>query len=139
MSRFARIAIIAALWLALLGGLAFWFGGREVVQLSIVPGPASSEAYELANAIAAVVGNSRDLKLKLDVYETQGSGENIRLVDSGQVDLAIIQADAEITQDVRAIATLFADAYQLVVTIDSGIATVGDLAGHRVAIPRARN
>jgi TRAP transporter TAXI family solute receptor len=135
MSRYARIGIIAALWLALLGGLTFWFGGREVIQLSIVPGPASSEAYELANAIAAVVGNSRDLHLKLDVYETQGSGENIRLLDSGRVDLAIIQADAEITQDVRAIATLFSDAYQLVVTIDSGIATVGDLAGHRVAIP----
>jgi TRAP transporter TAXI family solute receptor len=136
MSRFTRIGIIAGLWLALLGGLAFWFGGREVVQLSIVPGPANSEAYELASAIAQVVGDS-DLKLKLDVYETQGSGENIRLVDSGQVDLAIVQADAEITQDVRAIATLFSDAYQLVVTTDSGIASVADLAGRRVAIPPA--
>ncbi|MGI9291546.1 MAG: TAXI family TRAP transporter solute-binding subunit [Gammaproteobacteria bacterium] len=134
MSRYARIGLIAGLWLALLGGLTFWFGGREVVQLSIVPGPSNGEAYELAIAISRVTDAS-DLNLDIEVYETQGSGENIRLVDTGQVDLAIIQSDAEVTQDVRAIAPLFSDAYQLVATKESGIRSVADLSGHRIAIP----
>lgn len=134
MSGPIRFFAIACLWLAVLGGLALWFSGREFTRLTIAAGPTSGESFELANAIARVVEESYP-RIRVDVYETQGSSENIRLVDSGRVDLAAIQADANITQDVRVIATLFSDAYQLVVTTESGIGSVVDLVGKRVAIP----
>lgn len=136
MSGILRLVVIACLWLALLGGIAFWFGGRDVTRLTIAAGPASSESFELATAIARVIENN-DPKIQVEVYETQGSGENIKLVDSGRVDLAAIQADTNIVEDVRVIATLFSDAYQLVVTTESEIDSVHELVGHRVAIPPA--
>jgi TRAP transporter TAXI family solute receptor len=136
MSGALRLVAIACLWLALLGGIAFWFGGRDVTRLTIAAGPASGESFELATAIARVVENNNP-HIRVEVYETQGSGENIRLVDTGRVDLAAIQADTNITEDVRVVATLFADAYQLVVTTDSEIDSVHSLVGHRVAIPPA--
>jgi TRAP transporter TAXI family solute receptor len=136
MSRFIRIFLIALLWVALLGGIAFWFGGRSVERLTIAAGPASGESFEVAVAIARVVEATYP-GVQVDVYETQGSGENVRLVDSGQVDLAAVQSDSPITQDVRAVATLYGDAYQLVVTHDSGIQSFAELAGKRIAIPSA--
>jgi TRAP transporter TAXI family solute receptor len=136
MSRFARISVIALLWTAVLGGIAFWFGGRSATQLTIAAGPASGESFEVATAIARVVEITYP-GVRVDVYETQGSGENVRLVDSGQVDLAAVQSDSRITQDVRAVATLYGDAYQLVVTNDSGIESFAELAGKRIAIPSA--
>ena len=136
MSGTARIAVIALLWLALFGAIAFWFGGRDVTRLTIAAGPANGESFEMATAIARVIEATYP-RVQVDVYETQGSGENIRLVASGQVDLGAVQADASISQDVRVVATLFADAYQLVVTKDSKIASVADLAGRRIAIPPA--
>jgi TRAP transporter TAXI family solute receptor len=131
-----RIILIALLWLALLAAIAFWFNGRDVTRLTIAAGPASGDSFELAEAIARVVEESYP-RVKVDVYETQGSGENIRLVDADRVDLGVIQADSSITVDVRAVATLYSDAFQLVVTTESGIQSVADLAGRRVAIPPA--
>lgn len=136
MSGITRTAIIAVLWLALLGGIAFWFGGRDVTRLTIAAGPASGESFEVAMAIARVIETTYP-RVQVDVYETQGSGENTRLVEAGRVDLAAIQSDTEIKQDVRVVATLFADAYQLVVTKDSAIDSFADLAGSRIAIPPA--
>jgi TRAP transporter TAXI family solute receptor len=136
MSGAVRIIIIAVLWLSLLGGILFWFGGRDVTRLTIAAGPATGESFEIATAIAQVIEASSP-DIRVEVFETQGSGENIRLTDSGQVDLAAIQADATITQDVRVVATLFSDAYQLVVSNQSGITSVDGLAGRRIAIPPA--
>ena len=87
MSGIVRLVVIACLWLALLGGIAFWFGGRDVTRLTIAAGPATGESFEIATAIAQVIEAS-DPDIRVEVFETQGSGENIRLVDSGQVDLA---------------------------------------------------
>lgn len=136
MSGILRLAAIALIWIAVLFGMVLWFRGQDVTRLTIAAGPASGESFEVATAIAAVIETAYP-DIAVDVYETQGSGENIRLVNSGHVDLAAIQSDAQVTSDVRVIATLFADAYQLVATTDSGIASVHDLEGRRVAIPPA--
>lgn len=133
-SRLVRLVLLGFLWVTLLGGLVFWFGARDRTVLTVAAGPASGESFELVTAIARAL-EANNPKLDIDVYETQGSGENLRLVESGQVDLAAIQADYAATGNERAIATLFADAYQLVVTTQSGIDSIADLVGQRVAIP----
>jgi TRAP-type uncharacterized transport system substrate-binding protein len=125
MSRLLRIGLLVLLWLLLLGGVFTWFGGRDVTRITIAAGPATGESFELASAIARVLEASGK-RIEVDVYETQGSSENLRLVESGQVDLAAIQADASMNRNERAIAGLFSDAYQLVVTIESGIDSIDD-------------
>jgi TRAP transporter TAXI family solute receptor len=134
MSGVIRLLAIAFLWILVLSGIFLSFRGHEVTHLTIAAGPVSGEAFELATAIADVLETTHP-DVQVDVYETQGSGENIRLVDSGHVDLAAVQSDAEVTPDVRVVATLYSDAYQLVATTESGIESVHDLEGHRIAIP----
>jgi TRAP transporter TAXI family solute receptor len=129
-----KLILIAGIWLLILGAVWFWYSGRDVQYLSIGAGPRDSESFELATAVANVF-QAMQKNTQIDVYETQGSAENVRLLAAGQIDLATIQADTPITSGVQALATLYYDAYQLIVREDSGIHDVADLAGHRIAIP----
>jgi len=74
-------------------------------------------------------------EMKVEVYETGGSGDSVRLLEEGRVDLGTIQADTEVSDRVQGVAILFADAFQLIVDEDSSLAAFSDLAGRRVAIP----
>ncbi len=70
----------------------------------------------------------------LDVFETNGSSQNVRLLEAGQVDLATMQADIRADDTVNAVASLYFDAYQLIVKESSDIQGFEDLEGYRVAI-----
>jgi len=79
---------------------------------------------------------------------TQGSLENLRLINNGQIDSGFAQADlagwayagSNIFPDagpmlkLRAIASLFPESLHLVVLADSPIHSVADLAGKKVAL-----
>jgi TRAP transporter TAXI family solute receptor len=129
-----KLIVVAGAWLLVLGATVLWLSGRDTRYLSIGAGPRTSESFELSTAIAEVlqetVGN-----IRVEVFETQGSAENAALLESGQIDLATVQADTPISKGVRALVTLYHDADQLIARQDSGIHNVADLAGHRVAIP----
>ena len=118
-----RLTILGLLWLALLAGITYWYSGQARTRLTIAAGPATGESFELAQAIADVVESSYP-HIQVDVYETQGTAEDLRLIESGRVDLAAIQADSDISRDVRVVANLFSDVYQLIVTDASGITGV---------------
>jgi TRAP transporter TAXI family solute receptor len=79
---------------------------------------------------------------------TQGSVENVRLVNAGQIESGFVQADLAATayagsgafaddgpmRRLRAIASLFPEALQIVVRVDSPIRSVGDLGGKTVGV-----
>jgi TRAP transporter TAXI family solute receptor len=79
---------------------------------------------------------------------TQGSVENVRLVASGQIDSGFVQADLAAMayagtggfaeggpqRRLRAIASMFPEALQIVVAVDSPIRSVADLAGKTIAV-----
>lgn len=82
-----------------------------------------------------------DLDVRLETSD--GSQENVRRVATGQADFAIAAADAVETyrlddrpgaDSLRGVARLYDDYVQLAVARDSGIRTVEDLRGKRVAI-----
>ncbi|MEU9354027.1 TAXI family TRAP transporter solute-binding subunit [Streptomyces griseoloalbus] len=82
-----------------------------------------------------------DLEVRLTTSD--GSQENVRRVATGQADFAIAAADAVETyrlagrpgaDRLRGVARLYDDYVQLVVAPDSGIRSVADLRGKRVAI-----
>ncbi|MER6406176.1 TAXI family TRAP transporter solute-binding subunit [Streptomyces viridosporus] len=82
-----------------------------------------------------------DLEVRLETSD--GSQENVRRVATGQADFAIAAADAVETyrlsglsgaDRLRGVARLYDDYVQLVVPPDSGIRSVADLRGKRVAI-----
>ena len=129
-----RILLMLAIWLVAIFALAFWLAGSRLTRVTVAGGPAASETLALTTAIAEAI-NEANLGIRMVVFETGGSTENIRLMDSGRIDMGTIQADIPATDGVQGVATLYDDAYHLIVRDDLGIEGFADLPGHRVAIP----
>jgi TRAP transporter TAXI family solute receptor len=75
--------IICALWICL---YAPW-----ALALTIATGPAGGSYFQIAQDIKNIAGKEG---IELEVVPTKGSFENIQLLGSGKVDLAIVQLDA---------------------------------------------
>ena len=111
-----------------------WMRSRyQVYQLVIATGSKDGEYYAFAQALATVMTRHQS-NLKVTVLETQGAGQNLELLESGQAQLAIIQSDTPPEPSARAVAFLFPEVFHLVVRNESGIERFTDLNGKRVAI-----
>jgi TRAP transporter TAXI family solute receptor len=129
-----RLLIVALLWFAV-AIVAWRFADtRGVERVVIAAGTRDGEAFLLAEAMAQVARAAWP-NLEIEVLETAGSSENMRLVEAGRVDLATVQADTEVLPHVALVAPLYPDSFQLLVREDSAIRSVSDLAGHRIAVP----
>lgn len=131
-----RLIIVAVIWVTTLSAVLLWFLATRGTYLALAAGPRDSESFQLATAIATVF-NATASNARIDVFETGGSGENVQLLESGQVELATIQTGIQVNQKVTAVASLYYDAFQLIVNPDTEIRQFKDLAGHRVAIAPA--
>jgi TRAP transporter TAXI family solute receptor len=130
-----------AVMLALLGlgllGLWYWDSTREH-RLLIAGGQRSGQAFHIAKALQQVAQRHYP-DLKIDVFETRGSLHNASLLDQGVVQLGTVQADQASGRKARLVAELYPDTFQIVVRPDSGIDSIGDLAGKRIALPPERS
>jgi TRAP transporter TAXI family solute receptor len=128
---------LAVVGLFVLGALTAGLVLREAAvreRITIAAGPQSGEAYEVASAIAEVVERYNP-ELTVEVVETAGSSQNMRLLDEERVQLATVQADTRMGSSARMVARLYPDVFQLVVREDSGIRQVADLVGKSIALP----
>lgn len=132
-SRFALPVVI----LSVLGAIAFsalWLREQQQVhELTIATGGAQGEYYAFAQALAAVVAQ-HEPQIHIRVLETEGSRQNMQLLDQHQVDLAIVQSDTPVSAEARAIAFLFPEVFHLLARNESGIQSVNDLRGKRLAL-----
>ena len=133
-NRRFRVVLVVVLWIATIAALLVWFSGQQTRELTFAAGPQGSETFLMATAIAQEL-NQGDSGLRVSVFETGGTTESLELLETGQIDLATLQADADLPGTVHGIARLFPDAYHLVVHADAGIGNFSDLRGKRVAIP----
>jgi TRAP transporter TAXI family solute receptor len=131
-----RLMLVVTMWLLTLLALAFWFSGREQQEIIVGAGSAGSEGFLLMSAIADVI-NEMDRDFTVSVLETGGTTENMELLELGQLDMGIAQADAVLPEEALGVAVLYSDAYHLVVKATSGIDHVADLRGRRIGIPPA--
>lgn len=121
------------LLLASAGAYVYLDNSREE-RLIIAAGARSSEGFQLVEAIATVVQRHHP-KLHIEVIETGGSLDNSRLIDEGLADMATMQADGNSSASGLLIASLYSDAYHLIVRSDSAIEDVSDLRGKTIALP----
>ncbi len=77
-----------------------------------------------------------DIDSAISLKSTAGSSANLRLLDKGFVDAAIVQSDSiDISSmNCSALTGLYTEAVQLVVRTDSGINSINDLRGKRVSL-----
>jgi len=131
-----RIVLIVAIWLINIAAVLFWLESTKIAHITIASGQRGSETVALTTAIAEVL-NEANLGFQITVFESGGSSENIRLLENGRIDMATIQADTQTPRSVVGVASLYKDAYHLIVRNDANIRSFADLPGHRIAIPPA--
>jgi len=114
--------------------------------LSIGTAPAGGAFYPVGGALADVLGaNAGDRGWQVTAEATKGSQENIRRLQSGELDLALANAAISYfayrgtegwdgAYDIRAVMTLAPNVAQFLVPAESDVRAVADLKGRRVAV-----
>lgn len=129
-----RILFIVVVWMVAILALVLWFSSTRVTHVTIAGGPDGSETLALAEAMADAL-NEAQLGIKVMVFETGGSAENLHLLEERRIDLGTLQADTPASDGVLSMMTLYSDAYHLVARDEAQIDSFSDLPGHRIAIP----
>lgn len=128
------LLVVALAFVAAMGGGLLLLEGTAAHRVTIAAGSKDGEAYAVARALGEIVERHHP-DIHVEVVETVGSLQNVELLESGRVDLATVQADVSTGLGSRLIARLYPDVFQLLARVDSGIETLADLAGRRVALP----
>lgn len=133
--RLTRLLVLAMLALCVAGGYFFLTRSPDPQTIRIASGPFRSDSYELMREVADVISRHSDW-LTIEVVATRDSSQNTTLLNQKRVDAATIRSDTPVASDVRLIADLFPDYFQILTRRDKPVFKVKNLIGKRVAIPR---
>lgn len=131
-----RAFLIPAAITAAAAGALIWYVTKDrdaVTTLRFTAGSEAGEYYDFATALAAVVDQPGS-GLVIEVMPSAGAVENAERLATGAADIGLIQSDTQTPATVRAIAPIFPETLHIVARTDSGIRTVADIAGKRVAL-----
>ncbi|MBQ3059776.1 MAG: TAXI family TRAP transporter solute-binding subunit [Desulfovibrio sp.] len=118
----------------------------DTKRLTMATGGTSGVYFPLGGAISQVLTNKSGGAFSVTAQATGASGENMRLVEAGDVDIAIVQndvADAAFNGKapfrsklgkVRAIARLYPEYLHVVASKESGIARLEDFKGKKISV-----
>jgi hypothetical protein len=140
-----RIAtLLAALWLSVTEGLCHEPHWPETLAIGTASPGGTYFVY--GEGLARIL--TRELRITVWARPTEGPIENIKLLESGEIQLAFVtlgiaqqgwNATADWTASkryraMRAVFPMYDTPFQFVALRDSGIASLGDLGGKRVGI-----
>lgn len=120
--------------------------GSDTKRLTFATGGTSGVYFPLGGAIGQVLSNKSNGAFSVTAQATGASGENMRLIEGKDVDIAIVQndvADAAFNGnapfkdklgDVRAIARLYPEYLHVVAGKDSGIKNIEDFKGKKISV-----
>lgn len=132
-ARFVFPVVLLSIVAATALTVEWWRDRHQVHRLVIATGSSQGEYYAFAQALAAVVAQHQP-QIAIEVLQTEGSEQNIALLQQGQAQLAIIQSDTPPQTSARALAFLFPEVFHLVARSDANIRSFSDLRGKRVAL-----
>ena len=144
---FKRV-VTAVCALALAVGVAGCGGGEKEQFINIATGGTAGTYYPIGGAIAEVLNKNG---MNASAQSTGASVANINMLKDKQVELAIVQNDITYyavngeemfkeggkIENLNGIASLYPETCQFVVREDSGIKSINDLKGKRVAVGAA--
>lgn len=114
-------------------------------RLTMGTGGTAGVYYPLGGSMAQLITN-KNPSLDVSAQSTGATGENLRLTQTHDIDLSIVQNDlthaafnglAPFTSklgDLRAVARLYPEYLHVVATVESGIKTMNDFKGKRVSV-----
>lgn len=135
----------ALIILVVMSVLALALTGCGDKSLAMATGGTTGTYYAFGSAVSQVLTDGSGIKF--DVQSTGASKANIRLINDGSVDVAIVQNDVmdyayngielfagEQITNFSTMATVYNETIQVVVRADSGINTIADLKGKKVCV-----
>lgn len=129
------------------GGDSTTGGGGKTTYVNIATGGTSGTYYPLGGAIAKIYNDNLE-GVNANAQSTGASVENIGLVAKGETEIAFVQsdityyayegienfADSGKVENIRGMAMLYPEVVQVVANANSGIKTIEDLKGKKVAV-----
>jgi uncharacterized protein len=116
----------------------------ERVTLRLATGSKTGVYYPMGHGIKRAIEEAYPNDIRIEVVETSGTLENLRLIDKEQVDLALVQNDTAYyfshgqvmfslpSSRALAIASLYTELIQIVATQKSEIVHIDQLNGRRI-------
>jgi uncharacterized protein len=148
--RFSSVRLTNALtWICLTLGISSSVFAAEPVNLTISTGSVSGVYYPAGGAICRLLNKSqKQHQLHCSVTTSEGSIANIQKLRNNEVPLAIVQSDTEqhaftglsefelsgTMPQLRALFSLYTEAFTVVVRQDSNVQQLSDLIGKRIDI-----
>ncbi len=130
------LAALALLSVVALVSLAIYLGGEQSKrQLVFAAGSPESESFVLCSALKTVVEQHHP-HVQIQIAPSGGTSESLRMLSEGRAQMAAAQADIAAPAQARIVSILFADVFQLMVDASSKDASIADLKGKRIALPR---
>jgi TRAP transporter TAXI family solute receptor len=119
----------------------------EDVFLSVATGGTGGTYYPLGGAISKIF-NDNIAGVIANAQSTGASAENVNLISQGEAELGFVQNDVtfyawtgtetfdgqEPIKNIRGMAMLYPEVIQVIATVDSGITSIADLKGMKVAV-----
>ncbi len=115
-------------------------------RLTFATGGTSGVYFPLGGAIAQTISSKSNGVFNITAQASGASGENMRLIESGDVDMAIVQNDVadaaffgkapfkQKLQNARAIARLYPEYLHIVASDKSGVKNMSDFLGKKVSV-----
>lgn len=147
MRLFKRLSLLSVLLVAVISLVAGCGGDTgEKKFINIATGGTAGTYYPIGGAIAELMNNNIE-NMNASAQSTGATVANINMLQDGSVDMAIVQNDityyaangiemfeGKKVEGLTAIASLYPETCQLVTLQDSGLTSVADLRGKRVAV-----
>ena len=127
-------------------------GDQKLTLITIGSGGFSGVYYPAAGALCRLLNRkSNEHRIRCLAETSGGSVQNVRDIQSGAVDLGLVQTDIQAdaihglgrfaesgaVSEIRSLFTVHAEPFTIVARLDSGITQFADLKGKRVSIGRA--
>ena len=145
MKKITSLAVLAALAFALFTGCS----GETKKNYILATGGTSGTYYPFGGAIANV-WNTKLENMNVTAQATGASAENLRLINKGEAEFAIVQNDVmdyayngtdlfagEKLSNIMTIGTMYPEVVQIAVSKASGIKSVADFKGKRISVGAA--
>ena len=107
--------------------------GRSMDRITIVTGTEGG-TYDALGQVIAQSFSDANTAIRTGVQRSIGAAENAQRVAANKTTLGFVQSNTQLERNVKLIARLYPEVYQLLARTDAGIAHVSDLAGKRVAL-----
>lgn len=119
-------------WALLLIPSSVWYKNRMPRTVRVASGVANGGYHRVATALSEVL--DRETKSVTEVVQTEGSSDNLELLTSKQVELALLQADAVSSSMIAVVAPLYYEVVHIVVRADLNLKSISELRDKLVIV-----